>query len=1150
MTVTSYRPRIKVFISSTIRECAGDRREAARAVEALSQSTFAFENEGSSPHQPRAVYLGALREADVVIGIYRKEYGWVAPDMTISGLEDEFALAAALGVPRFLYIHSDGENRDSRLSELLSKINDVTYSKFTEPAELFERVRADLGAELARRWRLAETRRLAALRSAGKFLDAIAPPETRLLRKEVIDAIEKELADRRVLEITGPLGSGKSVLLASLAQKQGWPFVVDPESATELIEAVDSAITGDGPPPVGATAPDSRVAAWSRERGGTIVLDGCRDIGIVSGVVDVLSQFGGQPRILFSSTLPRGTAFQRIEVPRLSRDEVEEYLSKRGGKAPTSEAVRIALEKSGGLPLFLRLIASGDEQPDNLEDIERARFARLPTEARELVQLLAIADGPLDVLVVQDLLDVRSLEGVRETLRIAEDLVVFDGREVNLVHRHVRTTIGSIAAADSSRTKLQARQIAKSLFGAGDTVRGALLALSHDVALSPARLRRAANDAAIVNDMFALARIDAARRTALSGREDAVREFVLASVSMANALSEIGRDGEASPVWREALNAAQRVGDQELIAVVEEMMLVRTAIIGASKEAVGAVIERQERALRSGDKWRAARLSIDLSTLFLRIREFEKAVTYSSQARDLFKESGDAYGERIALKNLAAALLSIGGREKEGQTIVEGLGRGERLTRREEAWWLNMRCQMLRREGKNADAAELSERAVAIGEELGDLGVVSINATNRGNAAVALGDRKGAEQWFTRASDAAKKAGSIAGEALASIRLAELIESDEPAKADAYASHAVALLRDSVAVDDLARASHLRGRILEKMGRGKEAAESFTVALFSGGLDEPTGLSLLGRTFDQLLQRLKMPEALETIVTWSGTNADGMELVRAANTVALKLISVAPGPAGAQLAGLVFRRVTREMPEAIRRRFFRQSVVALMEAASSSSNLWGVVGLLRCNFSEAVTLEDLRWLGDQIHELGIGLSFRVHGDGAVTATVAIRRTDGDLWITIRQIDDKVETAMVSMLLWLVLYGSGRAFVRDVLEGLAVRRAEVDVGVVAFSEAPQLGLPIREEELDAGGAVTRPTVLGDDVPTIVVYRDRAMERAEKGFLALLGRTLNEIAIQFLGQEMPEDTMLRVLSHALSPLFTLDRARTSSVRNPGQ
>jgi tetratricopeptide (TPR) repeat protein len=1081
----AFRSQIKVFISSSIRECPAERREAARAVEALSQTPFVFEDAGASPHPPRTRYLAALQEADVFVGIYRKEYGWIAPDMTVSGVEDEFSIGAERGIPRFIYIHSDAAGRDSRLSKMLAGLSDVTYFRFTEPTELFERLRTDLAGELARRWHLGTARRIASLQSAAKLLDSLAPLDARLPRHAVIDLIETQMRQKRVVEVVGPLGSGKSVLLASIAQGHRWPFVIGPESSAELIESVDRAIAPDEPRALDAAAAAERVSKWSRDVATAIVVDACGDVRAISEVVDTIGRQGGQARVVFSSTVPGPAAFERVEVPRLSQGEIEEYLRRRMGSSPSPETIRAAVQQSAGLPLFLRLMVFGDGEPGSLEDLERARFARFPTEARELVQLLAIAEKPIDLEIAQDLLGITSTEKLFEALRSAAALVVFDGQEVSLVHAHVRATMQGIAKADKTRATLQARQISDALFRKGETVRSVLMALAHNVTVPLPRLRRAANDAAIVSDFPALVEIEGARRRSVPTDGEAGREFVLASISMANALSESGRDALATPIWEDARKAAETGSDKELVDLVGEMKLVRSAIAGASKTDVAAVVQRQEAALRAGDRWHATRLTIDLSTLYLRIREYDKSIQYSKQAADLFKEIGEPHGELVAKKNLAAALLSVTGREEEGRAIVDELAGRERLTRREEAWWLNMRCRLLRRDGKNAEAGELSERAIAIGEELGDLGVVAINATNRGNVAKALGDLKGAEQWFSRASAAAKEAGSLSGEALASILLAELLEPSEAAKAEAHVSHAIALLRDSAAADDLSRAYHVRGRILEKMGRRREAAEAWAGAVFGGGLSEPTGLRLLGRVFDYLAQVKSMPEVLDTLLKWSGLASESTEMVQAANMLAERLVKVAPGSAGAQLAALMYRRVVEKMPAAIKRRFFRQSVRELMSARDLQGNLWGVLGLLRCPFSDGVTLEDLRWLGDQIHEMDVGLSFRVHGDGAIVGTVAIQGRTGPFWITISQIDDKVETALVSMVLWLLLHGSGPTFMEDVLQDVTAHRSEVEVKVIAFSEAQLLGLPIREKDLSAGGAVTRPTAVGEDLPTIVV-----------------------------------------------------------------
>jgi Domain of unknown function (DUF4062) len=49
---------------------------------------------GARPHPPRRAYRACLEQSQVFVGIYWQQYGWVAPGMEISGLEDEYRLAA------------------------------------------------------------------------------------------------------------------------------------------------------------------------------------------------------------------------------------------------------------------------------------------------------------------------------------------------------------------------------------------------------------------------------------------------------------------------------------------------------------------------------------------------------------------------------------------------------------------------------------------------------------------------------------------------------------------------------------------------------------------------------------------------------------------------------------------------------------------------------------------------------------------------------------------------------------------------------------------------------------------------------------------------------------------------------------------------
>jgi len=93
--------RVRVFISSTLGELAAERAAARRAIARLHLVPVYYES-GARPHPPRNIYRAYLEQSQIFVGIYWQRYGWVAPGMEISGLEDEFRLAA--GKPMLLYL--------------------------------------------------------------------------------------------------------------------------------------------------------------------------------------------------------------------------------------------------------------------------------------------------------------------------------------------------------------------------------------------------------------------------------------------------------------------------------------------------------------------------------------------------------------------------------------------------------------------------------------------------------------------------------------------------------------------------------------------------------------------------------------------------------------------------------------------------------------------------------------------------------------------------------------------------------------------------------------------------------------------------------------------------------------------------------------
>src|SRR5689334_5970523 len=144
--------RLRVFISSTLGELADERHAARAAVEQLRLTPVMFEL-GARPHPPRALYRSYLEQSDVFVAIYWQRYGWVAPDMEISGLEDELLLSE--GMPRLVYVKRPAPDKEPRLAAMLERLqgeDSTSYKPFRDADELHDLLLDDLAIMLAERF--------------------------------------------------------------------------------------------------------------------------------------------------------------------------------------------------------------------------------------------------------------------------------------------------------------------------------------------------------------------------------------------------------------------------------------------------------------------------------------------------------------------------------------------------------------------------------------------------------------------------------------------------------------------------------------------------------------------------------------------------------------------------------------------------------------------------------------------------------------------------------------------------------------------------------------------------------------------------------------------------------------------------------------
>lgn len=136
--------RLRVFISSTLKELAEERESARQAIINLRLIPVMFES-GARSHRSHELYRSYLSQSHIFIGIYWQSYGWVAEGEQISGLEDEFLLSS--NIPRLIYIKDPKAEREPALKKILTRIkgeDTISYKYFSNANELKELVENDL----------------------------------------------------------------------------------------------------------------------------------------------------------------------------------------------------------------------------------------------------------------------------------------------------------------------------------------------------------------------------------------------------------------------------------------------------------------------------------------------------------------------------------------------------------------------------------------------------------------------------------------------------------------------------------------------------------------------------------------------------------------------------------------------------------------------------------------------------------------------------------------------------------------------------------------------------------------------------------------------------------------------------------------------
>jgi predicted ATPase len=340
--------RLRVFVSSTLKELAPERRVTRAAVERLHLAPVMFEL-GARPHPPRELYRAYLQQSDVFVGIYGDSYGWVAPGEAVSGLEDEYNLAGSL--PKLIYIRESPAGRDERLRALLDRVRDddrASFKYFSSAQELRRLIEADLATLLAERFdqSRAEPASETAPDTAPARVSAIPAPLTGLIGRDREVATVEELLSRdavRLVTLIGSGGIGKSrvaMAIAARERKRGEHEVV----FVDLTPVQDAALVPNaigqalGVLDIGDESVLDKLKTALRDRDALIVVDNFEQVlPAATTLIALLSEAAAVKFLVTSRTLLRVSGEYAVEVGPLELPEGSSGIG--GGTVPASVAL-------------------------------------------------------------------------------------------------------------------------------------------------------------------------------------------------------------------------------------------------------------------------------------------------------------------------------------------------------------------------------------------------------------------------------------------------------------------------------------------------------------------------------------------------------------------------------------------------------------------------------------------------------------------------------------------------------------------------------------------------------------------------------------------------------------------------------------------
>ena len=1069
--------KLRIFVSSTIKECIGERDTIRKAIRSLNHEPILFEDVGARPQPPREVYRTRLEESHVFVAVYRESYGWIAPDMSISGIEDEFDIATARGMARLVYIYETADGREPRLKSLIdrARASGISTASYSGPEELDGFVRRDVTAVVSSVF-ASQAVAIQSAPTATDVLDSLVPVKEHRFRRR---AVEKAIADcvmaNRRVALIGPLGSGKTVMLAQLAVDRNWIFIEGKElSRLDLLASVANAVRKrlDKPAVMVTTegqAVELYVKAIQALEPSIIAVDGAEHASALCRLP--LERH----RLVFTSRSPVGwLPVDHHDLPRLTDDEVASWIRKFAGAGIGRNEIERLIGLSEGNPLYLRFYTLGGAVHEtlSLRDLEIRAVEWLGPREREIVTYASLSPHPLSLGDLTAMMEPQDgPEAIAEYVSKAGGLLIRGPRGIQLIHEHLRTTVMERLRALPERWSFFTLRLGGHLERGGHFLAAFHMYLDVGSTSRADQILTKAAIQAVLSGGGGIA-VPVFRRQAelASGMNESTDE-VYALLNLAYALAQRGDTAEASCKLARAQQIAG-ASNPLLNLRLREIEIVVGMAAHSGGVRIGALEQLVAKYEDLGEQFHGARIRTFLGKEYIGERRFEEAAAVSRAAHQVLQGLGDEYGVEVASVNLAVALSAIPGRANEALSIAQTVQL--RWSPEEYPRLRGVICNLLtrhyRESGELDTAARHAIEAISIGEALTENSVICINRTNLGNVYRDGGQIEEALAQYKLAEKAAVVGDYAEGEAWANQLIASVRnDRGEYSLAEHHARYASAIGSRIDHRTTIARAQKELAVALSGQGDVEAAVEAYAAACTAAfALDVGRrffvsllcdGLAFVGQSGRTDLKPRLLDLAVNRVGHVDRRSADGGEVgILYEGLVKLAILGI--GNMTVPVVSLIMWDVFANRPGIVERRMVRQAVKEIIDQEDgdmSRSAMGAVAALLMTQSGKFLGLSDVAYLAEMVASASDRVHYKPHlEDGAGHWTVRLEMGDGVL-VSVTQLDDSVRTSIITMNLVLLFAICDKMIWQDVMERSGAGGRELMVSVCSKSDLDaQLG----------------------------------------------------------------------------------------------